>query len=697
MLSELINILSILGLVCVAGCYILYREHNRTSFWLASALLLTALLEFFDLMSVTAGDPLFWKRFSLIAESLLPFFWLMCSLTYSRENGFKNTGPLMKGTLVAALLLSLLPLVLPLEIFFYTPDFPQERLLFLGNVGYMFYLGIMIALVLALVNFENTLISASPESLRQMKFQITGLGVILGALVFYFSQSVLYRSLNMNYFGLRSFLYLLAIALIVYSLLFRKENTRVQVSRQVAFKSFVFMAFGAYLVIVGLMGEGMQYFGVPYQKVVTVSFAFIAAVMLLLLFLSDRFRREIKVALHKNFYQNKYDYRIQWLHFTQQLATSRSGHELIQRILESYCEIFGVSGSALFLQDSACGGYAVTAAHQMEDMHETISPDNKLITFMEKRDWVINLHDNNPEIMAENEVFFSNNGISFIVPLFISERLEGFIVIGSSLKDNEVYIYEDYDLMKTISRQASQAIFHQRLLEELAQAREMEAVGKVSTFVAHDLKNLVSNLSLIVENAGRHIQNPDFQQDMLESLGNTVARMKRMIAKLKNLGDREHYVLKPVNLLDLAQKTASLAKGASVIVEGTPEKAMVDEDEMQNVILNLVINAIEASGPDQVITIRTGANNDGVYISVQDQGCGMSADFVRNELFKPFRTTKNKGIGIGLYQCRQTAETFGGRIKVESSIGAGSTFTVYFNPLVPGSENVSPPTGNDYL
>ena len=695
MLSELINILSILGLICVAGCYILYREHNRTSFWLVCALLLTALLELFDLMSVTAGDPLFWKRLSLIAESLLPFFWLMCSLIYSRTNGFKSAGLLMKGTLVGALLLSLLPIVLPLETFFYTPDFPQERLLFLGNVGYIFYLGIMIALVLALINFENTLISASPESLKQMKFQITGLGVILGALVFYFSQSILYRSLNMNYFGLRSFLYLLAIALIVYSLLFRKENARVQVSRQAAFKSFVFMAFGAYLVIVGLMGEGMQYFGVPYKRVVTVSFAFIAGVMLLLLFLSDRFRREIKVALHKNFYQNKYDYRIQWLHFTQQLATSRSGHELIQRILESYCEIFGVSGSAMFLQDSACGGYTMIAAHQMEAMHETIYPDNKLIIFMEKRGWVINLHDNNPEIMTENEVFFSNNGISFVVPLSISERLEGFIVLGSSLKDNEVYIYEDYDLMKTISRQASQAIFHQRLLEELAQAREMEAVGKVSTFVAHDLKNLVSNLSLIVENAGRHIQNPDFQQDMLESLGNTVARMKRMIAKLKNLGDREHYVLKPVNLLELAKKTAGLAKGASIIVEGTPENAMVDEDEMQNVILNLVINAIEASGPEQVVAIRTGANSDGVYISVQDQGCGMSADFIRNELFKPFRTTKKKGIGIGLYQCRQTAETFGGIIKVESNIGSGSTFTICFNPLVPGSDDVSTPIGKD--
>ena len=296
---------------------------------------------------------------------------------------------------------------------------------------------------------------------------------------------------------------------------------------------------------------------------------------------------------------------------------------------------------------------------------------------MKERAWVVSAKDDNPEIMEQNARFFSENQISFVVPLFSGEDADGFIVLGKIIMDDEVYIYEDYDLMKTIARQASQAISHQRVSEQLSHAREIEAIGNVAAFVAHDLKNLVSNLSLIVENAGRYIQNPDFQQDMLISLGNTVVKMQRLIGRLKNLGERDHYNLQPVNLLGLAEKTVQLVSGAPVSVSGTPERVLVDENEMQNVIMNLIMNAIEASAPNTPVQVEVGF--DGMpYICVRDQGCGMSAGFIRTELFKPFKTTKTQGLGIGLYQCRQTVESYGGKIEVSSEEGKGSTFTIWF-------------------
>jgi putative PEP-CTERM system histidine kinase len=433
---------------------------------------------------------------------------------------------------------------------------------------------------------------------------------------------------------------------------------------------------GIYLIMLSLLGEGMKHLGMYFPRTVIITLAFLAGIGLLLLLLSEKTRREVKVVLHKSFYQNKHDYRTQWLRFTEQLSTSRSGAELQQRTLSAYCEIFGIGGAVLFLYEEGRGGYCMTALYEMEPIHEVISSENSLIKFMNESAWVINIRDVNTEIMEENGYFFGEHSIFFIVPLFSSERLEGFIALGRAIKKNEVYIYEDYDLMKTIARQASLAIMHQRLSEQIVQSRAMEAIGNVATFVIHDLKNLVATLSLIVENGARHIQHPDFQKDMLASLGNTADKMQTLIARLKNLGDKNLLNLQPVNLLDLAQKTAGMVTGNRITVSGSPVMLLADGEEIQKVILNLLINGIEASEGDAPVHIEVGIA-ESPFFSVTDQGCGMSDHFVRTDLFTPFKTTKKKGFGVGLYQCRQIVEAHNGKIEISSEEGRGSVFTVW--------------------
>lgn len=677
MSNVILSIAAIMVLLAGAG-YALYRERSRAGLFLCAALTATALLELFDLLSLTAPAAAFsWKERSLIVESLLPPFWILCSLTFARQSGPWKIGPLSKAVVASTVLFPVLAGILPLSAFFYAPDFPAERLLFLGNTGFYFYIALMACLVMALVNFEVTLSNASPDALWRIKLEIIGLGTILTVQVFYYSQALLYRSLNMNYLTLRSFLYLVAAALMGYSLACRRGKVRIQVSRQVAFKSVVLFAVGAYLVLLGLLGEGMQYFGVFFPRTMTISLGFLFGIALLILLLSEQVRREVKVVLHKNFYQHKHDYRTQWLRFTEQLSTSRSGVELLQRILSAYCDIFGIAGSALYLLEESRGGYCLLAEHEMELPGDVITADNSLAGFMIKRAWVVSIAEDNPEISEEDSRIFRENRISFVVPLFGEGLLQGFIVLGRPLDSKEVFIYEDYDLMKTIARQASLAIMHHRLSEQVSHAREIEAIGNVATFVAHDLKNLVSNLSLIVENAARYIHNPDFQKDMLTSLGNTVVKMQKLISRLKNLGDQDHINLQRVNLLELAERTARLVVGNRVTVSGTAEIVRLDENEIQKVILNLLMNGIEASGPCEPVAIEVGCS--GVpFIRVADRGCGMSAQFLRSELFKPFRTTKKQGLGIGLYQCRKVVEAHGGKIEVSSEEGNGSVFTVWF-------------------
>ncbi|MDD2735667.1 MAG: PEP-CTERM system histidine kinase PrsK [Desulfuromonadaceae bacterium] len=675
--STILPIAAFFVLLSAAG-YTLYQERSRSSLFLCAALTVTALLELFDLLSLTVpADAFFWKACALHAETLLPPLWILCSLTFARQPGPWKIRLPFKTVVASTFLFSVLPFILHLSDFFYAPDFPDERILFLGTAGLYFYIAIMASLVIALVNFEVTLANASPEDRWKITFEIIGLGTILTVLVFYYSQALLYRSLNLNYLQLRSFLYLVATALMAYPLMFRRGKVRIQVSRQVAFKSAVLFAVGVYLVLIGLLAEGMQHFGGFFPRIVTISMSFLLGIALLLLILSERVRNEVKVMLHKNFYQNKHDYRTQWLRFTELLATAKTLDELQQRILSAYCEIFGTGGAALFLYEEIYGGYCMTAGYSMERISDVLTPDNSLIKLMKERSWVINIRDDSYEILEENGYFFGENSIFIVIPLFNGESLEGFIALGKNINTNESFIYEDYDLMKTIARQASLAIMHQRLSGQISHAREIEAIGNVATFVAHDLKNLVSSLSLIVENAGKHIHNPDFQHDMLTSLGSTVGKMHTLISRLKNLGEQEHINLQQVNLLELAEKTARLVIGNSISVSGTATIIQIDENEIQKVLLNLIMNGIEASGSDQPIAIEVGISGS-PFIKVIDYGCGMSDSFLRTELFEPFKTTKKMGLGIGLYQCRQIIGAHGGRIEVLSAEGSGSVFTIWF-------------------
>jgi len=183
---------------------------------------------------------------------------------------------------------------------------------------------------------------------------------------------------------------------------------------------------------------------------------------------------------------------------------------------------------------------------------------------------------------------------------------------------------------------------------------------------------------MIVENAAKHISNPAFQQDMLVSLGNTVEKMQRLIANLKNLGDKELYKPQTVNLLSLAENSAAIFTGSKIVVSGAAQMVRVDAEQIQNVVMNLLVNAVEASGPDQPVAMEVDAAAGAPYIRVTDKGCGMTAGFIRTELFKPFKTSKKKGLGVGLYQCRQILDAHGGRIEVSSVPGSGSVFTVWF-------------------
>ncbi|AJE03464.1 XrtA/PEP-CTERM system histidine kinase PrsK [Geobacter pickeringii] len=667
--------------LALVWCVFVVWRGGRTfaTYATVAAVFISAALEASDLLAIVFPAATFhWKRFALLAESVLPAAWFLFSLTHSRELGGRHAPFPQRLFLVGTLAFPAAVVVLPAESFFYSPDFAAERVLFLSNAGFWFYGGLLVYFVLALVNLEATYRGASLSSRWVIKFDFIGAVSFLSALVFYYSQALLYRTVNMNLMPVRSVMLILAVAMMFYSLIFRGGGARIAVSRSMAYKSVVLVAVGFYLIALGLLGEGLKYFGESGQRALAVALAFIAGVALLVLLLSETAKRKIKVFLHKNFYQSKYDYRTQWLQFTDRLTVAKSGDELREAVLVGYCEIFAMGCAALFVRGGEGGGFRWAAGVGLSRPEIFFTAHEPVLLPLEERSWVVDFRDEEPRFNDPDiDRRLTEDGIIFLVPLLNSGILEGIVALGRPIDPKEQYLYEDFDLMKTMGRQASSALRNLRLADELLQAKELEVMGKVSAFILHDLKNLVYTLSLTVENAQDHLRDPEFQSDMLATLSNTVGRMKVLISKLSNLPDRLSLKREAVDLLQLVSEARSLvASEGEIAVEGRQVSAWVDREEIQKVVLNLIVNALEATEGKGPVAVTVGEGS-GPFFRVADRGCGIAEDFLHKDLFTPFRTTKKKGLGIGLYQCRQIVEAHGGWIEVESAVGEGTTFTVW--------------------
>ncbi len=623
-----------------------------------------------------------------LPESFLPLASLLFSLTYGRRGPLKSVTRTAKTLAFLAMAFPASVAILPKSSFFAAPV-TAGNIFMLGPGGYWFYLGIMLYCIIALFNLETTFKVYRGMDRWKIKFELIGYGAVLSVLIFYYSQGLLYHSLNLNFIPARSGVFAISALLILYSRLFRGNGAGVSVSRHMLYRSFAAVLVGGYLISIGLIGESVKYLGITYGKGVMVFIFFAAGIFTILLLMSAKLRREIKVFVSKNFYVNKHDYRMVWLSFTDRLARCQTMEEVEDSILTSFADIFGLRGAALYLCNKDRGAYTLSAGRFMPEEAGEARFSPGLISYFLQKKRVLNLADGEYAPTVEEASFFSRSGTCLAVPLDAGGELEGVVLLGRQLTAEKL-IYEDFDVMKSLAKQSSVALRIFRLSGELSETREVAAVAKMSSFVIHDLKNLASSLSLLVENSRSHISDPAFQEDMITTVQNTLARMLALIRRLKLTREKQELRLERVDLYDLARETvdeiSKINRGSTVTCRGGHISAFMDREEIKKVILNLLLNSIESLEGKGAIIVETGENDGYASIVTKDNGCGMTEDFIRNEIFKPFRTTKPKGLGIGLYQCKQIVESHGGKIAVESREGAGSAFTV----LLPLGETAGP-------
>jgi len=249
-------------------------------------------------------------------------------------------------------------------------------------------------------------------------------------------------------------------------------------------------------------------------------------------------------------------------------------------------------------------------------------------------------------------------------------------------------LQQDFDLLKCMGDQAAASLRNVQLSQKLVQARELEAFQTMSVFFIHDLKNTASTLDLMLRNLPIHFDKPAFREDALRGISKTVDHINQLIERLSLL--RHELEMQPTES-DLNEVVSQAVTGwaqtgeVDLVQDLHPlPRLYLDREQILKVVTNLVLNATQAVSGKGRVCIETTHRNGWVVLAVADNGCGMSAEFQHRSLFRPFQTTKKKGLGIGVFQSKMIVEAHGGRIEVESELGKGTTFRVLLPVQRPG-------------
>lgn len=405
-----------------------------------------------------------------------------------------------------------------------------------------------------------------------------------------------------------------------------------------------------------------------------------SAATLFWVMLSGRLRARIRVFLAKNFFRYHYDYRLEWLRFTTLLSEGEAGQGQNERVLQALARLVESTSAILWVRQQ--DAYLPVAQWKTPLIDRPIAAEARIARKMESDNWIVDLDEcrENPQARRDNGVpdwLLADRDAWLVVPLPWQGAMIGLVLLGHSPEKNQ-FNWEISDLLKTAARQAAAHIAQAKAAEALMVARQFESFHRTSTFVVHDIKNLVAQLSLMLANAEKHKHNPAFQEDMLVTVESTVARMNRMLHKLS-----EPHHPAPPKALELGEMLALVinSKSAYAIkpsleISEKPLWVLAEQERLVRVCGHLVQNAIEATAGTGHVDVRVSRDARQGVIEIMDDGIGMDERFIKEKLFQPFVSTKSTGMGVGAYECRAYVQELGGSMNVSSQPGQGTRIVI---------------------
>ncbi len=541
-------------------------------------------------------------------------------------------------------------------------------------------LGRVALAVIGMLMVEQLYRNAPTRERWGIKFACMGIGGMFAYDFYLYSDAMLFRGLNVEIWIARGAINALTVPLIALSAARnRKWSLALSVSRRAMFHSVALFGSATYLLAMAGAGYYLRFFGGSWGNVMQGAFLFGAVLLLIVVLFSGAFRAWLKVFISKHFYSYGYDYREEWLRFTKTL--SEGGPQIAERAVHAVAALVESPAGALYLSRES-GNCELVANWNLPLGDGAVALDTPFCRFLKTRQWVIDLQEmqESPERyddVAPPACLEQAASAWLVVPLILRNDLCGFVVLAQP-RSKLVLNWEVTDLLKVAGSQAASYLAQQESANALMVARQFESFNRMSTFIVHDLKNLVSQLSLMVANAEKHKDNPEFQRDMLETVDFSVQKMKLLLQKLA----RGTTVETPMRLhIDKLLKQAIAVKSAA---DPKPQLEIIDADLMvfanparlERVIGHVIQNAVEATPKDGQVSVRLLKWHDEVVVECTDTGLGMDENFIRERLFKPFESTKSAGMGIGVFESREYIHELGGRIEVHSQKPGGTTFRI---------------------
>ncbi|RLT97410.1 XrtA/PEP-CTERM system histidine kinase PrsK [Ketobacter sp.] len=557
------------------------------------------------------------------------------------------------------------------------------------NQAYQLYVwSCMLLSILTIVSVEQ-LFRNSPHN-RINKVYSLGLAAFLLYDLYLFSYALLFGKLDAEIWRSRGAVngaaaIFLSFGLLAVSSQGSPRQNKVAISRPLAFYTTGLTTAGFFLALMAAGGYYIKVYGGNWGTVIQVTLIFSALISIAVVFGSESARANLSVFIDKHFFVHKYDYRSQWLSLIHHLtSTPDIDEDPHQKALRAITDVVKCKGGMLWM-DNQFGRFIPIATLNMKYPTREFEEDSdsEFCRILREQEWVFS-----PSASANHELSNFNEHLPrwaqeiddlwLIIPMLVDSNLIGFVLLSSPPAEFEL-TWEDLDLFKTVGREVASYISRNEAAELLAQSKQFDAFNKLSAFVMHDLKNLIAQQALVVENAAKHKENPAFIDDMIRTIDNSVQRMSNLLKKLQQTQPSSGRQLELKNvIINSVKKCQDRMPPPTLRIMEDSLKVVADEDNLEMIVTHIIKNAQEATPADGYVdvTLRSEDDNQAI-IEVEDNGCGMDSEFLKNRLFRPFDTTKSgKGMGIGVYQTREFIRNLGGDVLVKSEAGIGTTFTI---------------------
>jgi len=551
----------------------------------------------------------------------------------------------------------------------------------------VFHIAVLLRLLMTiggLVLAHNLYVGGAPQARTALRWPTFALVAIWGFDLNFYTVAYLGDALPPELGALRGLVAIAAAIALALGVSRGSEQLRFQPSRTVTFQTVSLMVIGGYLLAMVAISQWLAFSGGHLARLLQFGFVLVASVIALLVLPSRRLRGWLHVMLAKHLFQHRYDYRAEWLRFTATIG--RGGADTLplhERAVQALADLAD-SSAGLLLAPSETGEMALAARWQWPtaDVPTDALPE-AATAFFERDAFIVDLDDLRAGVDLRGEQAIIPDWLRddprawAMVPLLHYDRLVGVVVLARPMQPRKLD-WEDFDLLRVVSQQLASYLAESTVQEALAEAGRFDDFHRRIAFVMHDIKNLASQLSLLARNAELHAENPAFRADMLVTLRNSADKLNTLLARLSRYGKNGGEVLAPVPADAVVKTIVEQFRGQHpvVLAQCQPCEITANRETLEQVLVHLVQNAIDASAADSPVFISV--TSDGLHgrIEVVDSGHGMSTDFVRTRLFKPFVSSKQGGFGIGAFEARELVRAMQGRIDVESREGLGSRFII---------------------